>query len=200
MIDAEGYISIMSRSDDLINTAGHRLSTGKETLHTKLTPPASPLVQTLTRETYIHRRDRASDNKPSTRSRSERSGDTRRAEGAATLRIRGTIYAGRAPRSSGGRSVCDTGPRPRQGDRAARAGADRRDRDARRRHPGAGRADPEDAVGQDAAPGAARARRERRARGLRQARAVPGYDRGPRRRRGRAAEGRRVLSGQGGGA
>ncbi|ORY57291.1 AMP-binding enzyme [Pseudomassariella vexata] len=28
MIDADGYISIMSRSDDLINTAGHRLSTG----------------------------------------------------------------------------------------------------------------------------------------------------------------------------
>ncbi|KAI0100178.1 AMP-binding enzyme [Nemania sp. FL0031] len=28
MIDREGYISIMSRSDDLINTAGHRLSTG----------------------------------------------------------------------------------------------------------------------------------------------------------------------------
>jgi propionyl-CoA synthetase len=29
MIDSDGYISIMSRSDDLINTAGHRLSTGK---------------------------------------------------------------------------------------------------------------------------------------------------------------------------
>ncbi|KAI1439209.1 AMP-binding enzyme [Xylaria sp. CBS 124048] len=28
IIDAEGYISIMSRSDDIINTAGHRLSTG----------------------------------------------------------------------------------------------------------------------------------------------------------------------------
>ncbi|KAI1418650.1 AMP-binding enzyme [Hypoxylon sp. FL1857] len=28
MIDAQGYISIMSRSDDLINTAGHRLSIG----------------------------------------------------------------------------------------------------------------------------------------------------------------------------
>ncbi|KAI0146999.1 AMP-binding enzyme [Xylariaceae sp. FL1272] len=28
MINAEGFISIMSRSDDLINTAGHRLSTG----------------------------------------------------------------------------------------------------------------------------------------------------------------------------
>ncbi|KAI1380889.1 AMP-binding enzyme [Hypoxylon crocopeplum] len=28
MIDSHGYISIMSRSDDLINTAGHRLSTG----------------------------------------------------------------------------------------------------------------------------------------------------------------------------
>ncbi|KAI0601255.1 AMP-binding enzyme [Biscogniauxia sp. FL1348] len=28
MIDPDGYISIMSRSDDLINTAGHRLSTG----------------------------------------------------------------------------------------------------------------------------------------------------------------------------
>lgn len=54
MIDAEGYISIMSRSDDLINTAGHRLSTGKETLHTKPTPPASPPVQILTQETYIY--------------------------------------------------------------------------------------------------------------------------------------------------
>ncbi|KAK7969457.1 hypothetical protein PG988_008530 [Apiospora saccharicola] len=30
MIDDDGYISIMSRSDDLINTAGHRLSTGKD--------------------------------------------------------------------------------------------------------------------------------------------------------------------------
>lgn len=28
MMDQDGYISIMSRSDDLINTAGHRLSTG----------------------------------------------------------------------------------------------------------------------------------------------------------------------------
>ncbi|KAI0885661.1 AMP-binding enzyme [Annulohypoxylon maeteangense] len=28
VIDANGYVSIMSRSDDLINTAGHRLSTG----------------------------------------------------------------------------------------------------------------------------------------------------------------------------
>ncbi|KAI1332890.1 AMP-binding enzyme [Xylariaceae sp. FL0255] len=28
MIDSEGYISIMSRSDDIINTAGHRLATG----------------------------------------------------------------------------------------------------------------------------------------------------------------------------
>ncbi|KAI1639573.1 AMP-binding enzyme [Biscogniauxia mediterranea] len=28
IIDSDGYISIMSRSDDLINTAGHRLSTG----------------------------------------------------------------------------------------------------------------------------------------------------------------------------
>ncbi|KAI1459271.1 AMP-binding enzyme [Annulohypoxylon moriforme] len=28
IIDPEGYVSIMSRSDDLINTAGHRLSTG----------------------------------------------------------------------------------------------------------------------------------------------------------------------------
>lgn len=35
MIDEEGYISIMSRSDDLINTAGHRLSTGRKT--TRLT-------------------------------------------------------------------------------------------------------------------------------------------------------------------
>ncbi|KAI2625890.1 AMP-binding enzyme [Hypoxylon sp. NC1633] len=29
MIDAHGYVSVMSRSDDLINTAGHRLSTGR---------------------------------------------------------------------------------------------------------------------------------------------------------------------------
>jgi acyl-CoA synthetase (AMP-forming)/AMP-acid ligase II len=33
IIDADGYISIMSRSDDLINTAGHRLSTGKQPHH-----------------------------------------------------------------------------------------------------------------------------------------------------------------------
>ncbi|KAJ3577954.1 hypothetical protein NPX13_g2612 [Xylaria arbuscula] len=36
IVDAEGYISIMSRSDDLINTAGHRLSTG--TPHPSLWP------------------------------------------------------------------------------------------------------------------------------------------------------------------
>jgi propionyl-CoA synthetase len=28
MIDAEGYVSVMSRTDDIINVAGHRLSTG----------------------------------------------------------------------------------------------------------------------------------------------------------------------------
>ncbi len=28
MVDKEGYFSIMSRIDDVINTAGHRLSTG----------------------------------------------------------------------------------------------------------------------------------------------------------------------------
>jgi len=29
MIDEEGYVHIMSRSDDIINVAAHRLSTGK---------------------------------------------------------------------------------------------------------------------------------------------------------------------------
>jgi len=28
MVDKDGYFSIMSRVDDVINTAGHRLSTG----------------------------------------------------------------------------------------------------------------------------------------------------------------------------
>jgi hypothetical protein len=42
MIDAEGYISIMSRSDDLINTAGHRLSTG--TLHLSAWASQSPEI------------------------------------------------------------------------------------------------------------------------------------------------------------
>ena len=28
LIDEEGYISVLSRSDDVINVAGHRLSTG----------------------------------------------------------------------------------------------------------------------------------------------------------------------------
>jgi propionyl-CoA synthetase len=28
MIDEEGYVSVMSRTDDIINVAGHRLSTG----------------------------------------------------------------------------------------------------------------------------------------------------------------------------
>jgi propionyl-CoA synthetase len=31
MIDEEGYVHVMSRTDDLINVAGHRLSTGKQT-------------------------------------------------------------------------------------------------------------------------------------------------------------------------
>lgn len=39
MIDEDGYISIMSRSDDLINTAGHRLSTGMRTRGLPLLPP-----------------------------------------------------------------------------------------------------------------------------------------------------------------
>lgn len=29
MVDSDGYFSIMSRVDDVINTAGHRLSTGE---------------------------------------------------------------------------------------------------------------------------------------------------------------------------
>ncbi len=29
MVDSDGYFSIMSRIDDVINTAGHRLSTGE---------------------------------------------------------------------------------------------------------------------------------------------------------------------------
>ncbi len=29
MIDENGFVSIMSRVDDVINTAGHRLSTGQ---------------------------------------------------------------------------------------------------------------------------------------------------------------------------
>lgn len=29
MVDNDGYFSIMSRVDDVINTAGHRLSTGE---------------------------------------------------------------------------------------------------------------------------------------------------------------------------
>jgi propionyl-CoA synthetase len=29
MMDKEGYISIMSRSDDILNVAAHRFSTGK---------------------------------------------------------------------------------------------------------------------------------------------------------------------------
>jgi propionyl-CoA synthetase len=32
MLTQEGYVKIMSRSDDVINVAGHRLSTGKESL------------------------------------------------------------------------------------------------------------------------------------------------------------------------
>lgn len=31
LITEEGYVQIMSRSDDVINVAGHRLSTGKRT-------------------------------------------------------------------------------------------------------------------------------------------------------------------------
>lgn len=36
MIDEEGYVHIMSRSDDIINVAAHRLSTGKIHLMNKV--------------------------------------------------------------------------------------------------------------------------------------------------------------------
>jgi len=36
MIDEEGYVHIMSRSDDIINVAAHRLSTGNVHLWNRL--------------------------------------------------------------------------------------------------------------------------------------------------------------------
>ena len=32
MIDSDGYVHVMSRSDDIINVAAHRLSTGEPTI------------------------------------------------------------------------------------------------------------------------------------------------------------------------
>jgi propionyl-CoA synthetase len=59
MIDEDGYISIMSRSDDIINVAAHRFSTGKLLLTRQESPrinqeqvlssKQSPLIQTLQR-------------------------------------------------------------------------------------------------------------------------------------------------------
>ena len=70
MIDADGYISIMSRSDDLINTAGHRLSTGRT--------PDGPRSEFGVREAtdLENRRDRAGDNGPPSRCRSKCSRDS----------------------------------------------------------------------------------------------------------------------------
>ena len=70
MIDADGYISIMSRSDDLINTAGHRLSTGRT--------PDGPRSKFGVREAtdLENRRDRAGDNGPPSRCRSKCSRDS----------------------------------------------------------------------------------------------------------------------------
>jgi propionyl-CoA synthetase len=68
MIDTEGYISIMSRADDVINVAAHRFSTGMSS--------SCPSMLTLT----IRRRYRTSHHYSPIYCRSRGSGDTRRAQ------------------------------------------------------------------------------------------------------------------------
>jgi hypothetical protein len=150
MIDEDGYVHVMSRSDDIINVAAHRFSTG---IYTHLI-----LVETLLIKHY--RFHRASDLVVRQHRRMLRSRHTRRLEGTASLRVRHPLH--RRP-SHVCRSVRRTVPRhPEVG-----AGADRCDRSAGRHGPGQ-RDDPQDAVGQDVAAGASRAGRERGLRRFRQ--------------------------------
>lgn len=78
LIDEDGYVHIMSRSDDIINVAAHRFSTGNIThLH----------IQQKIKTNRKQRPNRTSNPKPSLHRRSQRSRDPRRTEGPPPIRI-----------------------------------------------------------------------------------------------------------------
>jgi propionyl-CoA synthetase len=92
MIDEEGYISIMARSDDIINVAAHRFSTGRlshSLEQVKEGGTATGKIETNTDET---RRHRTSNNNPPRNRRSSCSRHTRRAQRAFTVRIHHALH------------------------------------------------------------------------------------------------------------
>jgi len=83
VIDEHGYIHIMARSDDVINVAAHRLSTGKS--HPKRSLPKEK--PSFSRR-FSYREPRASHNLAPARDRSVRGGHPGRAQGPDALRVR----------------------------------------------------------------------------------------------------------------
>lgn len=55
MIDSDGYIHVMSRSDDIINVAAHRFSTGKTLPSIHINSfPQTPLESTWARKEQLY--------------------------------------------------------------------------------------------------------------------------------------------------
>ena len=153
MIDDDGYIHIMARSDDIINVAAHRFSTGmlfSSISHHHVYFP-SFTTRNLT-NTSNHRSNRTSHPLAPIRRRSQRSRHPGRPKRTPSFRIH---PAPKRHRPSARNTVGGTLPR---GERA-RPRADRGDRVAWRNYPRTGN-DPQDAQREDTAEGAARVDRE----------------------------------------
>lgn len=154
-IDAEGYVHVMSRNDDVLNVSAHRLSSGKPLPN----PLSAVLWRTQTNELRPpYRKHRAGHHEPPPRRGSLRRRHPRRPKGPAPLRL----HHPPDPRPPHLRHPGQTrrGRDPAPGPRAGRP-----HRDARRHRAGA-RHDPQDAVRQDAAEGAEGAVGECGARGV----------------------------------
>lgn len=175
-IDEDGYISIMSRSDDVINVAAHRFSTVSERRaserHENSADPRPGF-------------HRASDHVSPRDSRSLRRRDTRLVKRPSPIRLRNNGHTRASPRCSASGRTIQRGP-----ERCAFP--DRRHRQLRRddcwqRH------DPQNEEREDAPARSTRTRRERGARRLRQGGRGAQHDRGSGRRWGSTREGQGLL-------
>lgn len=139
LIDEDGYVHIMSRSDDIINVAAHRFSTG-------MYHPSHIHPLFISNK---HRPNRTSHPLPPLHQRSKRSRHPRPTKGPPPLRLHHTPHhhLQRPP-------PCTSAPQTLRRSQHPRPRANRRDRLPGRNDPGPGD-DPEDAEREDAATGVA---------------------------------------------
>jgi hypothetical protein len=113
MIDEEGYISIMARSDDVINVAAHRFSTGTSR---RLVPDVPCLYRSRFHTHYsiltCYRRDRTGHNQPSRHSRSSRRRHPRPTQRPPPVRLRRSLNPTPPPSRRTRRASLQGGPKP----------------------------------------------------------------------------------------